>query len=70
MELGARYNRFEDNVFSGNGSCGLQTDDPGTGYNEIVHNYFGVNASGTGTLPNWTTVQTSLTYRYSRIAAA
>ena len=52
LEIGSRYCRFEGNVFSGNDYCGAQTDDPGTGYNEFIGNYFGVNAAGTDPLPN------------------
>ena len=52
LQGGSRYNYFEGNVFSGNDSCGVQTDDPGTGYNEFVGNYIGTDASGAAALPN------------------
>ncbi|MCP4356666.1 MAG: hypothetical protein GY796_01450, partial [Chloroflexi bacterium] len=52
LQAGSRYVYLEDNLFSGNNSCGAQVDDPGTDYNEFVNNQFGLDAAGTTPLPN------------------
>jgi hypothetical protein len=52
MQDGARYNVIRNNVFGGNDAGGLQTDDPGTGFNTISNNLFGLDATGTSLLAN------------------
>ena len=44
------------NILSGNSSYGLVVSDPGTSENLIQGNYFGLAASGTAPLPNYTGV--------------
>ena len=44
------------NILSGNSSYGLVVSDPGTSENLIQGNYFGLDASGTAPLPNYTGV--------------
>jgi hypothetical protein len=44
------------NILSGNSSYGMVVSDAGTGENLIQGNYFGLSASGTAPLPNYTGV--------------
>jgi parallel beta-helix repeat protein len=49
---GAQSNLVLNNVFSGNPSEGLRLYDTGTSANFVQGNYFGTDASGSGTIPN------------------
>lgn len=48
----ATGNLIADNLISGNGSSGIEIQDPTTAFNIIVRNKIGTNAAGTAGIPN------------------